>query len=288
MRVFRATDRFWNSNRWLSLINVEEMIEIKTEKNLRSVQRLSFCYLCGKEFRQGDKVTRDHIIPKAVFLTQDRTKPLILPTHEKCNQEQSITDEITGQLISTLNKKYPARKNIRLKLSIQNESNVRHPVLVLEGIDLRGVIARWIKGFHATLYHEYLPHNTKHWFEPPVSVGQRKGNSVVFNKIGPYIPLIVETIKKNRKAGRLDRIECFNSKCVYECTWERLDDGRWACFFALKIYDWENLGDLLNFPKKGCVGWYMPPTSKPESAVEGVTRFLEIPCRNTEPLNPFE
>ena len=264
------------------------MTEIRTDKDLRSVRKLLFCYLCGATLRKSDEVTRDHVIPRAVFLSQDRRMPFILPTHKKCNQEQSTADEIVGQLISTLNKKYPDRKNMRLKVSIQNESNLRHPVMVLEGIDLRGVIARWVKGFHAALYKEYLPRDTMHWFEPPVPVGQRTRNKAVFNKIGSYIPLIVETIKKNRKAGRVDRIECFNSKCIYECTWERLDDGRWACFFALKIYDWENLGDRLNFPKKGCVGWYMPPTGKPNNAAEGVTRLLEIPCSNTEPLNPFE
>ena len=168
------------------------MIEIKTAKNLQSVRKLPFCYLCGEKLQQNDKVTRDHVIPKAVFLPQDRTRPLILPTHEKCNQEQSATDEIVGQLISALNQKYPDRNNIRLKVSIQNEPNLRYPVMVLEGVNLQGVIARWVKGFHAALYQQYLSRETMHWFEPPVSIGQKIGNKAVFNKIEPYIPLIVE------------------------------------------------------------------------------------------------
>lgn len=263
------------------------MIEIRTNKELRSVSRLRFCYLCGEKFQQTDNVTRDHVPPKAVFLLQDRTKPLILSTHYSCNQRQSKTDEMVGQLVSALNYAYPDRKNMRLRISTQKLQNLAHPTMVLEGIDLRGVIARWVKGFHAALYHRYLPRKTQHWFEPPMMVGQKVKGKVVFSPIGPHFLLIIEIIKKNRKAGRIDRIECFNSKCIYECAWEKLDDGRFACFFALNIYDWKNLVDSRNFPKKGCVGFYLPPTGKPSNAVEGVTRILEIPCDNTEPLDPF-
>jgi hypothetical protein len=262
------------------------MVEIKTDKDLRSVRNLSFCYLCGEEFQQNDIVTKDHVPPKAVFLSQDRTRPLILPTHERCNQEQSITDEIVGQLISALNNKYPDRKNMRVKISIHRDSAYQVPFLFLEGIDMRIVLIRWLRAFHAALYKEYLPTNTPNVLEDPLPRGRKENGKVKFDKIGEHLPLFVQTIKKNRKAGRIDRIECFNGKCIYECTWETTDDGRWSCFFALKIYDWENLGDKL-LPKRGCVGWYMPSSGKPKNASEGVTRLLEIPCRNTDKLDPF-
>ena len=263
------------------------MVEIPTSKPLSSVRKVSFCYLCGQEFKQADKVTRDHVPPRAVFLAQDRTNPLILPTHHTCNQAQSQTDEIVGQLISALNYRYPKRRDMRLKVGTEQNSHQQVALFFVEGIDLRLVLVRWVRAFHAALYEEYLPNNTPNVFEPPLPRGTKEIGKLTFDKIGRHLPLFVETIKKNRKAGRIDRIECFNRKCIYECTWETTDDGRWSCFFALNIYDWKNLGDSLHFPQRGCVGWYMPPTGKPTNATKGVTRLLEIPCDNTEPLDPF-
>ena len=30
-----------------------------------------------------------------------------------------------------------------------------------------------------------------------------------------------------------------NSKCVYECVWSELDNGRPICIFGLKTYEWQ-------------------------------------------------
>jgi len=263
------------------------MIEIKTDKDLRPLRNLPFCYLCGEKFQQSDKVTRDHVPPKAVFLVEDRTNPLILPSHDGCNQRESKTDEIVGQLISALNYSYPKRKDMRLKIGMHKDSEYQGPFFFIEAIDLRLVLVRWVRGFHTALYQEYLPNETPNVFEPPLPRGRKHKAQVAFDEIGRHFPLFVETIKKNRKVARIDRIECFNSKCIYECTWETTDDGRWSCFFALNIYDWKNLGDPLHFRQRGCVGWYMPMSGRPRNAAEGVTRLLEIPCANVEPLDPF-
>ncbi|MCX5643149.1 MAG: hypothetical protein NTZ17_00445 [Phycisphaerae bacterium] len=262
-------------------------MEITSDIQLRQAQKLAFCYLCGRGFEVKEHVTRDHVPPKAVFLPCDRTKPLILPTHDNCNQRESRGDEVVGQLIGALYGVYPRMERRRVKIGVYENAVNKTPVLALEGISLTGVIARCIKGFHAALYGEYLPKTTPHWFDPPTAVGSKKGNQIVFEETRPHFLLFVRTIKKNRKAGRVDRISCFNDKCVYECVWERTDGGTWACFFALNIYDWKELGDASHQPRRGCVGFYMPTRGRPPQAMIGITRVLEIPIPNAEAFDPF-
>ncbi len=262
-------------------------MEIITEKELRAVSDLSFCYLCGEQFKGGECRTRDHVPARAIFLPEDRKCPLILPTHDACNQSQSKTDEVVGQIVSALHSKYPKRENIKLNLTVHKEAGWSVPMLILEGLNLQGVLARWIRAFHAALYKEYLPNNTPNVFEPPVPSGRKEKGKVVFDKLKIHFPLFVEVIKKNRKAGKIDRVVCFNEKCVYECVWETMDNGTWACFFALNIYDWKKLGDATYFPKRGCVGWYSPKTGCPQNATKGIVRILEIPISNVDSLDPF-
>ena len=98
-------------------------------------------------------------------------------------------------------------------------------------------------------------------------------------------PLFVQVIKKNRTARSIDRIVCCNSKCVYECVWEQTGDGQPVCIFALNLYDWTALADTDNYPKRGCVGMYMPASGRPAIATVG-TR-LEFPVPNFGEAGPF-
>lgn len=262
-------------------------MEIKTSRELRELQKLAFCYLCGRKFKDAKAKTRDHVPPKAIFLASDRIRPLILPTHERCNQKESKADEIVGQLIYALHGVYPKRERRRVKVNLYENPKNRTPALVLEGINLRGIIARCVKAFHAALYRQYLPRNTRNWFDPPTLPGIKKNGNILFEETRVQFPLFVSTIKKNRKAGKVDRISCFNDKCFYECVWEQMDDGTWACIFALNIYDWKKLGDPLHQQKRGCVGFYMPRKGLPKNATTGIMRKIEIPILNLDPLDPF-
>jgi hypothetical protein len=261
-------------------------MRLQTDRELREVQKLGFCYSCGSKFKTGEKTTKDHIPPKAIFLSGDRLRPLILPTHLKCNNVNSETDEIVGQLIYALHGIYPKKGNIKVKISLYENASSEAPVLGLEGINLKGVVARFVKAFHAALYREYLPDDTRNWFDPPTPIGIKKDGKIKFERIRVQFPLFVDTLKKNRKAGKVDSILCFNDKCLYECVWEQMDDGTWACIFGLNIYNWKNLGDA-NQQKRGCVGFYMPDKGLPAGATTGIIRKLEIPIWNFDPLDPF-
>lgn len=261
-------------------------MRLQTDRELREIQALGFCYSCGSKFKTGEKTTKDHIPPKAIFLRDDRLRPLILPAHLKCNNMNSETDEIVGQLIYALHGKYPKKRNIKVKISLYEHASSGDPVLGLEGINLKGVVARLVKAFHAALYREYLPSDTRNWFDLPTPIGTKKDGKIEFERTRVQLPLFVDTLKKNRKAGKVDRVSCFNDKCLYECVWEQMDDGTWACIFGLNIYNWKNLGDA-NQPKRGCVGFYMPDKGLPVGATTGIIRKLEIPIYNFDPLDPF-
>lgn len=262
-------------------------MEIKTNKELKRIQKLPFCYLCGRKFSNDDKRTRDHVPPKAVFLSSDRKNPLILPAHYDCNQKESWADEIVGQLIHSLHGIYPEDKKTRVKIGVYEHPESKRPVTALENLNLRGFIGRCVKAYHAALYGASLFQDTPNWFDPPVLSGIKKDNKVEIEKPSIHFPLFVEVIKKNRKAGRIDRIECFNGKCIYDCVWEQMDNGDWACIFALNIYDWKKLSNPLIQKRRGCVGYYMPKSGLPPNATKGIVRNLEIPINNFDYLDPF-
>lgn len=262
-------------------------MEIKTNKDLKHIQKLPFCYHCGRTFNNNDRRTRDHVPPKAVFLPSDRKNPLILPAHDECNQKESWSDEIVGQLIRSLHGIYPDEKRMKAKIGVYEHPQSKQPIRALENLNMRGFIGRCVKAYHAALYGISLPQDTPNWFDPPMLEGIKKGNIVKIEKTTIQFPLFVEVIKKNRKAGRIDRIECFNGKCIYECVWEQMDNGEWACIFALNIYDWKNLGDPLIQKQRGCVGHYMPKNGLPPMATTGIAKILEIPISNFDRLDPF-
>lgn len=262
-------------------------MEISSGAELREAGKLPFCYLCGKRFEDKEPTTRDHVPPKAIFLPCDRARPLILPAHAGCNQNQSKADEVIGQLVHALHGIYPPREKLRVRVNTYENAKNQMQVFGLEGINLKGVITRCIKAFHAALYKRYLPEATPNWIDAPTVIGVKRGKKVVFEEPRAQFALFVCVIKKNRKAGRIDRISCFNDKCIYECVWEQMDDRRWACIFAFNIYDWKRLGDPLHQRQRGCVGYYMPMCGLPEGATTGIARLLEMPISNTDPWDPF-
>ena len=76
------------------------MLSLIVHKDFQSARRLPFCYLCGRDFVDGDLVDGDHVPPKAVFNPRDRTPTLKLKTHKKCNAALSIDDKKIAQLIA--------------------------------------------------------------------------------------------------------------------------------------------------------------------------------------------
>jgi hypothetical protein len=261
------------------------MNELKTQKDFQTAFRsLSFCYLCGKPFQSKKDKTRDHVPPSSVFQDTDKSPALILPAHQKCNGEQSIGDQEIGQLIGLLhgNPIYLAKS--RLKIGTADYPDKTQTGVV--PINMKHILFRWIRGFHAAIYNEFLPADTKRAIHLPMPSLKLDGDKVSpLKDILPQQYKMVEVIKMNRAADRLDRIECRNGKCIYECVWDQADNGVWLCIFALQIYNWKDLGDPVHFKQRGCSGSYIPQKSYPSNATKGVR--IDIPILNFDKLDPF-
>ena len=155
----------------------------------------------------------------------------------------------------------------------------------LRGLDLQPVVGRWLRAFHAALCRQFLPTNTRNEILLPLPSGTIDGGRRRTDEIRPTHPAYVTVIRKNRVAGKLDRIECHNGKCVYECVWERLDGGGAPiCIFALQIYDWQNLGDASE-ARRSCVGSYGPAAGQPDGATRGTC--LQFSIQAADPLDAF-
>jgi hypothetical protein len=257
-------------------------IELVTQQDLRPLQKLPFCYICGRHFSEGEVSNKDHVPPSALFLPNDRDFPLILPTHYDCNHERHLDDQTIGQLIGILHSKAPDPAHRRLDLYAGIGTDGR-PIIAAGGFDLRDIIRRWVRGFHAALYGQPLTGEQFMTF-PPLAEGNPDTGQI--DPVHQIIPDFVRAIRHNRRTGALDRIVCRKGKCVYECVWLRDDEGRWFCCYAIDLYSWSRLGDVDRFGLRGCVGAYVPPERDlPSTTAARGERPDDTPL--SEPLNPF-
>lgn len=116
----------------------------------------------------------------------------------------------------------------------------------------------------------------------PFPAGNVVNGQLTYTETHISRPHLTHTFKQQLKAGRTDGITCYNGKCNYRCTWLMFDNGVPFCLFALRLYNWEDLGDS-HHPPMGCVGWYYAAT--PPNAAIGTK--LEIAVSNVRPLDPF-
>jgi hypothetical protein len=262
------------------------MPELLTQRDLRGCQTIAFCYLCGKQFSASEEFVRDHVPPKAIFVGKDLKDPLILPVHYDCNQRESVGDEVLGQIAAILHKKRLRPERSRLKFGEVGIPGTERKISFLYGVNLKPLIWRCVKAFHAALYREFLDVAGKLNLHTPFPEGRYTGDKVTFDNILPQQQVVADAVRKSRLAHKLDRIVCYGGKCIYECTWHQ-DDARtiWACMFAFKLYNWETLGDTYNFPKRGCVGFYSPVTGLPKLATKGTS--LALPFLSNS-LDPFD
>ena len=258
---------------------------LDTQKAMQGVRALPFCYLCGVIFDCTEVPNADHVPPSGLFAVTDRDFPLILPTHPTCNANQSKDDQVVGQLVGVIHGRRPNPTHKKFRVSVGRFEN-GSTALVVGGLDLRRIIRRWIRGFHAALYSEHLPENSRFLTCPPLPEAEPLADGPKFRPVMDVVPKFVEELKRNRATGTLDRIVCRNGKCRYECVWSQADNGTWMCIYGLDLYEWINLGDTANFEPRGCVGSYIrsgggfPPRGT-------CTTRLEFSVVNRARLDPF-
>jgi hypothetical protein len=257
-------------------------IQLITQQDVRPLRRLPFCYICGLPLVDDDVRNDDHVPPSSVFLEADRNHPLILPTHYACNHGQHVQDQQIGQLVGLLHGHAPNPQHQRVQL-FGGQGPDGNPFAAAGGFDLVSIIKRWICGFHAALYREPMLQGTEFMTSLPlasldVSTGQ-------LDPVHEIVPHFVRAIRQNRELGPLDRIECRNGKCLYECVWVEPNDGGRFCVYALDLYGWVTFGDTERFGRRGCVGAYVPPNRQPplgaRLGIQGDDAAI------SDPLDPF-
>jgi hypothetical protein len=166
---------------------------LTTQKVLRSVQKLPFCYLCGRHCGPHHDKTRDHLPPSGLFACIDRNPPLILRTHRRCNEDRSHEDQAIGQLVGVLHgqRVNPAHNKLRISRGQFDDGS---PTVAVRDLDMKEIIRRWVRGFHAALYHEYLPANARFATFPPFPEAKRVGSQVTFVPIPEVFLKFVEEI----------------------------------------------------------------------------------------------
>ncbi len=260
-------------------------ISLTTHQAFQDTSRLPFCYLCGKSFDPSDDTNRDHMPPSGLFARADRVLPLILRTHRRCNELRSPEDQAIGQLVGVLHGRRVNRAHNKLRVRI-GRFHDGHRVAAVTGLNIQEAIRRWIRGFHAALYREYLSPDTGFATYPPLPGGRFVGDHVEYDRIPEAFPKFVEELKRNRAVGNLDRVVCRNGKCRYECVWSQADDGRWICIYGLDLYGWINLGDGSQ-PARGCVGCYRRPSGGvPPNASEATRLVFDV--GRTAAFDPFD
>src|SRR5713101_6557271 len=226
------------------------MPTITTQKQAREVQLLDFCFLCGGSFSDQSRDLRktfDHLPQQAIFVASDKNFPLKVPAHWICNNDWSKKDEIVGELIAVLHGTKKAPKKSGLELGLSTDAITGDTIAGVSGsnLNLERHVIRWVRGFHAALYREFLPDQGPTNFcvslPTPRLLSGPQAVPLMRNLLRNHVSF-VEILKKNRLAGRLDRIHCNNGKFTYECVWTRADEGKECCVFAIKLYDSERLG----------------------------------------------
>jgi hypothetical protein len=260
------------------------MTILVTQRDFKAVQTLPFCYLCGKAFKQGDNKNRDHLPPQNIFAKNDRTPALWLPTHYDCNAAHKLLDEKIGQLISLKRYYRPSSpQNWRLKIALFP----RQALGAVTNVNVDEAIWRWIRGFHAAIYQEYMPDTRMRALATPLPRTRNSPFGPVVDTLHPQHRNAVQLIKTNRAKRNLDSIKSNNAKFTYECVWQQSNDKRaWLCFFAMDIYGWKDLGKTGVQPSRGCAGFYILPTGNiPVNATRGTSTTILVP--NLDPLDPF-
>jgi hypothetical protein len=258
------------------------MVALSAQADFRAIQRMTFCYVCGEQFKIGDNNNRDHLPPRNAFDKGDRTPVLWLPTHYDCNWQHRETDEKIGQLISLKRHQVPAPKNRKLRFRLFPLQGVT----AIDNLHLDHAIWRWVRGFHAALYKEFVPDLLTRSLVTPFPRLELMPYGAVLHPILQQHLVIVATLKTNRAKQNLDTIRSNNGQFSYDCVWIQDDDKHtWVCMFGMNIYDWKDMGEV-GLPPRGCAGcYYDVPGGIPAAATRATTTKIIAP--NVDRLDPF-
>ena len=77
-------------------------------------------------------------------------------------------DAQIGQILAVCHGKVPNPKKVNLNISTMETASAARPLLIVEGLNIHAQLGRWLRGFHAALYNEFLANETDHKFILPL------------------------------------------------------------------------------------------------------------------------
>src|SRR5262245_8876555 len=124
------------------------MPALLSQKDMRPLKKLPFCYLCGETVNSCAPagLDDDDVLPTSLFLEPDRNFPLTLPTHKTCNNQRSEDDRVIGQLVGLLHgiPLHPVHNKLKVAVG-QFEDGA--PAVAVTNLNFQAIIRRWLRGF---------------------------------------------------------------------------------------------------------------------------------------------
>jgi len=213
----------------------------------------------------GAVTNKDHVVPRSLVCKDLRDPPLVLMVHKSCNSGWSKADDLLGQLFAGHNERGAGRDPKSGLTVLEFKSSGQIPAFkAVGGLDLVQIVWRMVRGMHAALYTDFLPASSKFEISLPFPTIDERG--CVVDSLRPIHSVVASQLYLARRSGIVDQVVVYNGAVRYICAWDRLDDGRSCCMFALQIHEWENAVDTRLGPRAGCVGLYVPRSGRPRQA----------------------
>ncbi|MFN0051113.1 MAG: hypothetical protein ACKV0T_02920 [Planctomycetales bacterium] len=170
-----------------------------------------------------------------MFDTKDRTPPLLVPCHVSCRTRESPRGSDARLLFRILNRE--GRQVATSEHEASGSATDRLSLGVAWSDSMaRNELLRWVRGFHAALYHVFLNPIGVRWtvFCPNQFDSDQTGPDTI-GSTPAQMRAFIELLDKNRAAKRIDQIVCYNECCTYECVWARADTSQWVCVWSLDM-----------------------------------------------------
>jgi hypothetical protein len=191
-----------------------------------------------------------------------------------------------GQLFLPIHQRIPSEpNNVLLQIEAGDDVNGGPPIGILQGLNIKPEVWRWVRGFHSALYAEHLPENTQYEVFEPLTRLVTVSDDLFATPVSERQATITRSIQAHLKNGRFDEIVCNNGKLRYVCFWMPNRNGYCECAFALDVNSWHDLGDE-RLGRRGCVGQYSMRRDAPPN---GAAIEISIPIASccVDSLNPF-
>ncbi|TWT40928.1 hypothetical protein RAS1_36160 [Phycisphaerae bacterium RAS1] len=253
---------------------------ITTQQQLAiAADRIAFCYLCGETLparKPGWKkhLSREHVVPRSILgAGATGAFPIVLWVHRTCDAAKKEQGDYCLTILQRFSvPPYPiTRRDVRtmnLRPDLLFTKNDAIPVLTGIGGTIDATWP-WVRGLHAVLYAEFLPHDSQRLtFAPvPACSPERREDLERRERFGP---LLRQLLRRAMSLNKFDRVRAWGGALRYDCCWVRnLHDCRVLCVWQLetpRVREWSR-GVLGAENERPWHGLYFAQSFPPQASV---------------------